>query len=217
MFRCKVFNIADIEPVSLEGEETFGQVETDEPSASFLGGLFDEQDMNRRRVRTSSVEEVGREEGQPLKRSREDGNIASLLAGIADKIINPLVQHRQDLGLAELVTALKTSKKSEPRRENPEEPKKIQLRDFDQEEDDAVTTFAHEARNALRPFCTQPKDYWGGVRRCVSPRMEQAYTSHISPTATNPRTVYKMGDLGEELSLKWFLYENITATRYATK
>ena len=44
-----------------------------------------------------------------------------------------------------------------------------------------------------------------------------AFTSHISPTTINPRTIYKLGDLGEELSLKWFLYENITATSKAPK
>ena len=43
--------------------------------------------------------------------------------------------------------------------------------------------------------------------------MEQCYTTHISPTMINPRVVFKMGDLGENINSKWFLYENVSATR----
>ena len=44
--------------------------------------------------------------------------------------------------------------------------------------------------------------------------MEQCFTGHISPTMINPRVVYKMGDLGENLLARWFLFENHAATRY---
>ena len=43
--------------------------------------------------------------------------------------------------------------------------------------------------------------------------MEMAWTNHISPTMINPRVIYKLGDLGEVLNSKWFLYENFNATR----
>ena len=146
------------------------------------------------------------------KRNREDTDANTIISVIADRILAPLIQ-KQGSDMSDVISALQSSRKTEKEKNRPEEPKTVQLGDFREEIDDAVTVFAHGARNALRPFCCAPRDYWGGVGRLVTPRMEQAYTAHISPTMINPRTVYKLGDLGEELNLKWFLYENLTATR----
>merc|ERR1719154_941881 len=71
-------------------------------------------------------------------------------------------------------------------------------------QDYAVTTFAHGAKNAISLRTI------GAKLVGVSLRVEQTYTSHISPTAINPKIVCLMGDFGEELNLKWFLLENFS-------
>ena len=44
----------------------------------------------------------------------------------------------------------------------------MEVRDFDTEVDDAVTVFATGTRNALRPFCCPPENYWGKMDRSVT-------------------------------------------------
>ena len=149
------------EPPNLDAEETFGVVNVDEPSESFLGGLFDELGTNRRRARTSSVEEV------PVarKRVKDDLILDLLLGGIADRIIAPLVQ-RQGSDISDVLQVLKT-RKTDKEKNVPEEPKEVDIKDFSHEVDDANTVFASGVRNAIRPFCAPPKEYWSGVNRCV--------------------------------------------------
>ena len=144
----------------MDGEETFANVGVDEPSESFLGGLFEEIGTTRRRARTSSVEEV------PVarKRTRDDINLDALLGGIADRIIAPLVQ-RQGTDMSDVLQVLR-SRKPDEKKNVPEEPKEVDVKDFSHEVDDANTIFASGVRNAIRPFCAPPKEYWSGVNRC---------------------------------------------------
>ena len=75
----------------------------------------------------------------------------------------------QSTNMSDIVSALSTSVRGnleKPDKEGkPEEPKMVSMEAFKEEKDDAVTVFATGTRNAIRPFCCPPEDYWGSMKR----------------------------------------------------
>ena len=172
----------DIPPLGDEEDKTFTDIREDAPSQSLLGGLLLEAPVRRRRSSSaSSIEQLDSTRtnqgagGGAQKRNKTD-LMEQMRAEVMDMTRNLLlpVIKQQSSSMAEfggqMVTAIsgmKGTSKAE-KEGKPEEAKTIQVSDFADEEDDATTVFGYGIRNALRPFCCPPKDYWGGVCRLVA-------------------------------------------------
>ena len=161
----------DIPELGGEDEETFGEVREVAPSVSFLRGLASEMPEGRRR-RSSSADTMDGN-GNQGKRVREEGSdLETMVRSVAQNLIVPLIQ-RQRTDMSEfggqMVSALSAFKvpgagdKKEDKLS--EEPIMVDMNQFLDEKDDAMTTFAFGVRNALRPFNCRPKDYWKGLTR----------------------------------------------------
>ena len=105
------------------------------------------------------------------KRGRGDLDMESVVKAVAQNLIMPIIS-KQNTNMTDLVSFLSSSMgKANPGEKDkdskPEEPKMEEMSDFRGETDDAITTFAFGARNALRPFCCPPENYWGKMDRWV--------------------------------------------------
>ena len=100
------------------------------------------------------------------------GQVGCAVGQFFVNLILPMI-NKQNSNMTDLVSLLSNSVgksgQGEKEKENkPEEPKLVEIRDFHTEVDDAVTVFATGTRNALRPFCCPPENYWGKMDRSVT-------------------------------------------------
>ena len=140
----------------------------EEPRNSFLGDLRQEAgNRTRRRLSSSGQDMVS----TLRKRNKEDFDMESVVKAVAQNLLMPMMS-QQSNNMTDLVSFLSSSmvKSNQGEKEKdskPEEPKLVEMSDFSEETDDAIMTFAVKARNALRPFCCPPDNYWGKMDRWV--------------------------------------------------